>query len=168
MKHKKTLPVLLALILVLTAAIGGSWAYFTDYEQAKGGLTISLGHKETVRESFKDWTKHVVIGNDQESEPVFIRVKAFTGSDFELIYSDKDGLWTPGADGFYYYALPVDPEGETSPLDIKIENVPETLPNDYSFNVVVVYEAASVLYEADGTPYADWSTILTTGEGGNE
>lgn len=53
---------------------------------------------------------------------------------------------------------------------MKIDNIPEG-KDGAQFNVVVTYECTPVLYNADGTPYADWTTILDNGnlsEGGDE
>lgn len=103
-----------------------------------------------------------------DSEPVYIRVKAFCGSEYSLVFSDESGKWTPGEDGYYYYSDIVNGGGTTDELLVKIENVPEDVTDADSFNVVVVYESTPVLYREDGTPYADWNSKVNTGtvEGG--
>ena len=35
---------------------------------------------------------------------------------------------------------------------------------DDDFNVIIVHEATKVLYDEDGNPYADWSTIINSKE----
>ena len=147
MKKKTTILAALAVILTLSAASGSAWAYFTTYAQARGSYPIELGDRTTVEEDFSAWTKHVSIKSEPDSEPVYIRVRAFCGEAYQLVYSD----------GYYYYCDVVKGCEATDVLDIKIENVPEDVKDPASFNVVVIYETTPVLYREDGTPYADWS-----------
>lgn len=168
MKKKTIFLTAVAVLLVMVTAIDSAWAYFTTYAQASGGYTLSLGDKTTVDEEFSAWTKHVAITSTEDSESVYIRVKAFCGSEYSLVFSDANGKWTPGEDGYYYYSDIVTGGGTTEELLVKIENVPEDVKDADSFNVVVVYESTPVLYREDGTPYADWSSKVNTGtvEGG--
>ncbi|MCI8367090.1 MAG: hypothetical protein HFJ66_05760 [Eggerthellaceae bacterium] len=163
----------LTLAVALSTGIGSTFAYFTTYAEAQGGHTITLGERTEITEEFGEWTKHVTIANNagadgEASRPVFVRARAFAGSGIQLTYSGES--WEPNADGWYYCANPVEP-GQTAPvLDVKIDNIPEG-KDGAQFNVVVTYECTPVLYNADGTPYADWTTILDNGnlsEGGDE
>ena len=163
MKKREWCLAALAFVLTLTAAVGRGWAYFTTYTEARGSYTISLGDETTVEEDFSAWTKHVTIKNSDDSEPVFVRAKAFCGSEYSLMYSDASGKWTPNSDGYYYYSDVVPGGGSTESLDIKIENVPTDVKDSASFHVVVVYETTPVLYHEDGTAYADWERKVDTG-----
>jgi hypothetical protein len=157
------------LALVIGARVGTAWAYFTTYAQAQGGYTIQLGDRTEIFESFSAWTKHVVITADEDSQPVFVRVKAFCGSAYNLIYSDEGGLWTPGADGYYYYGEPLNGGQSTQELQIYINDVPDEITDPTAFNVVVIYETTPVRYDQAGTAYADWAVTLDAGveEGGS-
>ena len=168
MKHKNLLLGALLVVLVLTASIGSAWAYFTTYAVAKGGYPVHLGDRTEITETFSNWTKKVTITSEADSEPVYIRAIAYCGSEYDLVYSDASGKWSPGADGYYYYSDIVPGGGSTTELEIRIDNVPEDVTDGDSFNVVVVYESTPVCYQADGTPYADWDQVLDTGtaEGG--
>lgn len=149
-----------AIMLILSAAIGSAWSYFTTYTEARGGYTVRLGDETTIDEEFSDWTKKVSIASEEGAEPVYIRAKAFCGNEFQLIYSDESGKWTLGDEGWYYYS-DILYGGETADtLLVKIENIPEEVKDSDSFNVVVVYESTPVLYNEDGEPYADWSVKL--------
>lgn len=167
MKKKNILLAVMAVSLTLTAGVGSAWAYFTTYAQARGGYTIELGDKTTVEEDFSAWTKHVAITSNADSEPVYVRARAFCGQDYSLVYSGSD-KWSPGADGYYYYSDILSGGGTTETLDVRIENVPEDITDAAAFNVVVIYETTPVRYHEDGSPYADWSVKLNTGtvEGG--
>lgn len=168
MKCKNILLSAAAGMLILSAGAGSTWAYFTTYTEARGGYPIQLGSQSRVEEEVGEWTKHVTVSNDENSsQPVYIRVKAFSGSQYALTYSSS-GAWSPGEDGYYYYSGIVEPGGTTEVLDIKIEGVPADAKEGDSFNVVVIYESTPVCYQEDGIPYADWSMILDNGttEGG--
>lgn len=167
MKKKNILLAALAVSLTLSAGAGSAWAYFTTYANASGGYTLSLGDKTTISENEPtSWTKHVVITSQADSKPVYVRARAFCGSDYELIYSGS-AKWSPNSDGYYYYSDILNGGESTDMLDIKIENIPEEVKNGDSFNVVVIYETTPVRYHEDGTPYADWTAELnTTVEGG--
>lgn len=172
MKKKNVLLAVLAVSLTLSAGVGTAWSYFTTYAEANGGYTLKLGDKTTiVEEPPTEWTKHVSITSREDSEPVYVRVRAFCGSEYELKpnYSGS-AKWNPNSDGYYYYSDIINGGEKTEVLDIKIENIPadEDLKNGDNFNVVVIYETTPVRYREDGTPYADWNAGLTTGtvEGG--
>ena len=92
MKKRNFYPQVLALtaaVTVASAGIGKAWSYFTTYAEAAGGYTIQLGDRTEITEDFTDWTKHVTITNEESSEPVYIRVRAFCGSQYTLVYSGE-------------------------------------------------------------------------------
>lgn len=169
MKKKNIILAALAVSLTVSAGVGTAWSYFTTYAEASGGYTLNLGDKTTVEEEFSSWTKHVAITSREDSEPVYVRARAFCGSDYQLVYSGS-AKWSPNSDGYYYYSDILNGGEQTEVLDIKIENIPadEDLKDGDNFNVVVIYETTPVRYRADGTPYADWTATLNTGtvEGG--
>ena len=155
---------LAAAALTLTAGIsaGTAMAYFTTYTEASGGVTLNMGFSETIpKEDFSNWTKHVSVENTGDYD-CYVRVKALAGSKYQdgLQYSDSDGKWTPGEDGYYYYSDPIAPGESTSVLDIRIDSK----ESDASFNVVVVQESTKVLYNENNEPYADWTQIADTSE----
>ena len=161
--NKKSL-CLAAAALTLTAGIsaGTAMAYFTTYTEASGGVTLNMGFSETIpKEDFSNWTKHVSVENTGDYD-CYVRVKALAGSKYQdgLQYSDSDGKWTPGEDGYYYYSDLIAPGESTSVLDIRIDSK----ESDASFNVVVVQESTKVLYNENNEPYADWTKIADTSE----
>ena len=152
---------LLAVLLILPAGVGKAMAYFTTYTHARGGYTIELSDQTTthIDESFSNWTKRVTISNDEDSQPVYVRAKAFSGSIYQLNYSSATGKWAVNgsSDGFYYYSDILNPGDRSEELLVKIENVPEGT-DEASFNVTVIYEYTPVRYDDNGNPYADWTT----------
>jgi hypothetical protein len=169
MKGRKLLCAAIVL-LVLTANIQKTWSYFTTYALAQGGYTIELGDRTELAETFSAWTKHVTIHSDEGSQPVYVRVRAFCGSAYDLVYSDSTGNWTPNADGYYYYNSILPGGADTDTLDIRIDNVPTDLTEPEEFHVVVIYETTPVCYDQAGTPYADWDGQVDRGtlEGGGD
>lgn len=159
---------LAAAALTLTAGIsvGTAMAYFTTYAEASGNVTLNMGFTETKpTEEFSNWTKHVTVKNTGDFA-CFVRVKALAGEKYQdgLQYSDSDGKWTPGEEGYYYYSEPVAPGESSSVLDIKIDSK----DTEDSFNVVVVQESTKVLYNENNEPYADWTQIADTSETAGE
>ncbi len=168
MKKKSIYLAVFAVVLVLAGSAGSAWVYFTTYVEAAGTQTISLGDETTVEEEFNSWTKHIVITSDEDSEPVYVRARAYCGSQYELVYTASE-KWTPDSDGYYYYSDILNAGEKTSEFIVKIENVPEDVTDASEFNVAVIYETTPVLYDEDGNPYADWNGKLdvTVEKGGN-
>ena len=174
MKRKNILPAAgfavaaLAAGLVLTAGTGQAWAYFTTYTSASGGYAIDLGHETQIVEEYSNHTKRLAVSNDS-TQPVYVRARAFSGSQCVLTYSSEDGGWQAGNDGYYYFSQPlagaVTTEDGEFPADAQAGD---------ECNVVVVCESLPVQYDADGNTLApqaaDWSAPLVAGsvEGGTE
>lgn len=145
--------------VVLTPGIGSASAYFTTYTGAAGGRILQVGSNPDMEEEFSGWAKTVTVTNSQDSQPIYVRARAFSGGAYELNYEDGSGRWTAGSDGFYYYSEIVNAGESTAPLKVGIQGIPE---EDGSLNVVVIYESTPVQYHGDGSPYADWEIRLET------
>lgn len=153
-----------ALILAAAVSSKSAMAYFTTYAQAGGGAAITLGASQTIPdETVSNWTKHVTVKNTGEGD-CYVRVRAIAGAQYQeaLTYSDEAGLWTAGDDGYYYYSNVLAAGESSAELWIGIDN----LGKEEDFNVIVVQEATPALYDAAGNPYADWSLVLDSDEGG--
>ena len=158
--HKKSLIMAAAtLALTGTLAVGSAMAYFTTYSTAGGGVTMNMGFTETSPNETVDQNgKHVTISNIGDYD-CFVRVTAF--APMELTYTAPNGGWKAEDDGYWHYEG-VLPAGETTP---KL-NISYTFPSGddkpEEFNIVVIQECTPVLYDKDGTPYADWNHVITT------
>ena len=167
MKKKNICLAVFAAVLILAGSAGSAWAYFTTYVEAQGTQTIALGDQTTIEEPKPvDWTKTVTITSDEDSQPVYVRARAFSGSQYPLEYSGSK-KWTPGAGGYYYYSDILYAGGKTEELKVKINGVPEEIKESMELNVAVIYETTPVLYDENGDPYADWNGDVTV-EGGND
>lgn len=163
MKKAKYLLTLLAAGTILTAGIGQAMAYFTTYVEAEGNFTIRLGDETKIVEKFENWVKELKVSNEEGSEPVFVRAKAFYAPDTLTLEYSGDG-WSLGEDSYYYYNVPVNAGEATESLKVAINNIPTDVAKGDVFNVIVIYESTPVLYHEDGTAYADWnSELVVTG-----
>ena len=165
MKRTHLLLAVLAVLLVLSSGIGAATAYFTTYTTTVGGHTLALGGgavNTDMYERFSQWTKHVFVENEENSVPAYVRVRAFSGSIYELDYSGGD--WVDGGDGWWYYTGILEPGTDTGTIDMHIGNVPEDVTSGDDFNIVVVYETTPVQYDESGVPYADWNVVLDGGD----
>lgn len=163
MKNFKTkILAAIAVVCILTASIGPAYAYFTASDNAAGRHIVRLTPKPDITEpEVVDGVKHVVVTNAENAGPVFVRAKAFAGSDVALSYSGEG--WSAAGD-YYEYSEIVNGGESTAELLVSFTKEGK-LEEGESYNVIVVYEATPVQYEADGTPYADWTLSV---EGGNQ
>lgn len=166
-RFRNILLISFAVIFAAAAGIGEAWAYFTTYASAQGGYIIHLGYETEIEENFLNGVKTVIISNSEDSQPVYIRAKAFGGGNHPLTYSG--GSWYDGGDGYWYYDKIVYGGEQTEPLDVTIANIPDIPEEEFEFDVVVIYESTPVRYDTEGKPYADWTNKWDTGEseGGN-
>ena len=149
----------LALILVLGLSVGSAMAYFTTYAVAEGGVEIDLGFTNTqIEENVVAGQKQLVLTNTGDFD-CYVRLKALTGDAHKdsIVYSEPGGagLWTPGGDGYYYYSDIVAAKGSTAQINVGFAFPADEEPAD--FNVIIIQECTPVLYDADGSAYADWT-----------
>lgn len=165
MSNKTISLALMALILTLGISVGGVMAYFTTYTEAKGEVVMDLGFPNTgIEEHVVDGKKEIKLLNTGDYD-CYVRLKALTGDAYKdsLVYSEPDGAgkWAPGADGYYYYSDIVGAEEMTNQINVgfsfPVEEEGKEPPAD--FNVIIIQESTQVLYEEDGTPYADWNKL---------
>lgn len=172
----------IAVMLVMSAAMGSAWAFFTTYARAKGSYVIQMGHQETVEEQFSGWEKKINIASTSDSRPVYIRARAFC-ADYKVTYDNNDN-WTPVDEWMYYTpktktlapgeGLLLEDENKKvlrdDRLKVQINGVPEstdpTIKEGDTFNVIVIYETTEVQYDKDGNPLdardADWDAKVDT------
>ena len=162
MNKKKLLIIILTVALVLTAGIGSAYAYFSDNSEANGMLKIAPIDTE-IKETVIKKEKHATIYSEENAAEVYVRARAFSGNDADLTYHG-DG-WYDGGDGWWYYGSPgtlsiLHPGTQTSELVVNVEKVlrDDAEPGE-DLNVIVVYEAARVLYdEVNAAYYTTWDS----------
>ena len=147
MKNKTKLVIALSLILCLTASVGFTLAYFTDYESAKGGAVVDLSGQTEVVETFDENNKEVVIKNTGDTDMV-VRLKVFGDENHMTENSTNNKDWVKGSDGFWYYKK-VLPAGEDASM-FKVDVSGKIDPGDpIDFEITVVHESQRVTYDGD-------------------
>lgn len=168
MKRKGIVTAGLAVALVLGAAVAPATAYLTGNDEALGRVSVGpLADQVYIEEDVEGLKKTVTLTADPKSGPVYVRMRAYTGSEHEqyLRYvPDDEGLWVgPDDEGWYNYAAILGPGESANGLVVELDGLPEgmLLTEGDSVNVVIVYEYTPVLFDEDGEPYADWSDELS-------
>lgn len=156
MKKNHMILLIAAVLAVLTASVGGALAYFTASSSAMGQRSLSIQKPTThVEETVVSGTKHVSVVNDENSQPVFVRVRAFCGEEYQLETSSQDENWVEAGE-FWAYRQVLQPGSSTPELLIHIKELPAVNDGEEHFNIVVVEETSPVAYTAQGEPYAVW------------
>lgn len=146
-----------ALAIVATLGIGSAMAYFTTYVLADGGVELSMGSSITIPKEEMDLHYKIVSIENTGDYDCYVRVKAFVGAENgELVFSDVDGKWTPGADGYWHYSDIVKPGETTSTIKIAVNGLLVEPEEGEAFNVIVVEECTPVRFDENGNAYADW------------
>ena len=101
--NKKIIITALSLVLLLTASVGLTAAYFTDYEAAKGGAVLSLSGQTQLEEPMNGNDKTIVIKNVGETDMI-VRVQVI-GDSSRLSFDAGDGWVKSESDGWYYYSF---------------------------------------------------------------
>ena len=149
MKKNKLLIMALSLTLCLTVSIGLAVAYFTDYEDAKGGAVLHLGGRTEIEEHVDKDKKEVTLRNTGEVDMV-VRVLFFggdqTGANYEVL-PDQSSDWT-GSGNTWYYNKILKPGESTSKLVASVEG--SVKDGDHiDFDITVVHEAKRATYAQD-------------------
>lgn len=182
MKFNKTILAAFAVALPLSAGMGSALSYFTANVAASASVPVAIVPNTDIGEEIVNMEKRVVIKNTGEV-PVYIRLKAFAGSEYTLEIGGTN--WSPtenraegsksDSDRYYEYGMWVAPEASTEKIVIKIKDKdgnPIKAGTDIdAFNVVVVYERTSMVehdkngnmiyMDAEKTvPKPDWDYVV--------
>ena len=145
---KRLLAFSLLVALILCSGISSAYAYFTTNVEADGSGSLELGNNTDITEEVDGLTKHIVVNNLEDSQPVFVRVQLFHG-DFGVPVSVEGKGWSNGGDGYYYFDSIVEVGQSTSELVAGIQSQKDSVDN---FNVIVVAESRHVVYEDGNAP----------------
>ena len=160
--RKKLLIMALSLILCMSVSIGFTIAYFTDYENARGGAILDLHYQTKITEKMDGNNKHISVQNVDETD-VVVRVQVI-GNDSRLGVIAGEN-WVDGGDGWWYYSK-VLKGSEDKNVESTKELVAEIKVEDEGlddFEVIVVQEAKRVTYHQD----AKGNNIVTIPDGWN-
>lgn len=142
--NKKSILTVIAAALVLSLSMGLTFAYFSDFEAAKGGAQLTLGSQTHIDEEVSDKGKTIVIQNTGTTD-VVVRVGVYGPS--TMTVTDVSGDKWEYDNGFWYYTEVIKVGGESSELVANIKAPKGQIDN---FDVVVVQECAQVVYDEYG------------------
>ena len=184
----KGLMAVLALVLVLTVAVGGTIAWLSKGTDPVVN-TFTMGEvNPEIKEEFDGDTKSNIGVTNSGSVPAFVRVKLLftwqegatagnsadstgtpgeivgvpvTDADIDWVWSG-DSNWAKGSDGYYYYTVPLG-NGDTATLLDKVE------VNSNSENGRQYYLGLNILVDAvQATPadaaYDTWGVTVSGGK----
>ena len=85
--------------------------------------------------------------------------KPESGTDYSITFNDGDSsYWEEGADGFWYYTVPVDANAETEQLIASCTEI-TTPPDGYCLSVEIT--ASAIQSSPDSVVINNWSTGVT-------
>lgn len=160
-RPKRLATLLVSLLLVLGVAVGGTVAFLSTRTDSKENTFTPSEVTCEVTEIFNNNVKSQVAVKNTGDTTAFIRAAInvtwmsnqdaanqtvsakvpVKDTDYSIIFA-KNTNWIQGADGYYYYQLPVDPQGSTGVLieECKLqENA--SVPDGYHLSVEIVASA---------------------------
>ena len=149
-----------ALILVAGLGIQSAMAYFTTYELAKGGVSLTLKFPDTEIEEKVIALEKIVRVKNEGQAPCYVRIKLLISGEYtgEITMGEETTGWTQNEDGYYYYDSILQPGQDNYTSEIYLGfDLPKENPEYTSFNAIVIQECTPVLYDEDGLAYADWN-----------
>ena len=151
--RRKLIVAAIAALMILVVSVPNALAYFSTYVRIKGTAPLHLGEKVTFEEGpSEDGNKLITLTVDEDSDDVFVRVKAFAVKEVldNLTYKDTS-KWTESTedDSRIYTYNTVLSAGDTVTLELIVDAEKTGLKE---FNLVVVYEYCPAI---NGVP--DWT-----------
>lgn len=160
-RPKRLATLLVSLLLVLGVAVGGTVAFISTRTADKENTFTPSKVTCEVTETFGNNVKSQVAVQNTGDTTAFIRAAInitwmsnqdaanqtvsakvpVKDKDYSITFA-KNTNWIKGADGYYYYQLPVDPQGSTGELikECKLqENA--SVPDGYHLSVEIVASA---------------------------
>ena len=176
--NKKVILLAVSLVLILSAAIGGTVAYLIDQT---GSITNTFTPAKVtpgINENFDRSVKNDVQITNTGDIPAYIRVKVVVtwkdaqgnvygaapvlGTDYTWQIPGTD--WVKGSDGFYYYTKPVPAGEKTSVLLTACQPVAGRAPAGYSLSVDI--HAQAIQAEPTTAVTSAWNNVTAVGTDG--
>lgn len=160
-RPKRLATLLVSLLLVLGVAVGGTVAFLSTRTDSKENTFTPSKVTCEVTETFNNNVKSNVAVKNTGDTTAFIRAAInvtwmsnkdaadqtvsskvpVKNTDYSIQLADNTN-WIQGADGYYYYQLPVAPQGSTGVLieECKLQNN-ASVPDGYHLSVEIVASA---------------------------
>lgn len=181
-RPKRLATLLVSLLLVLGVAVGGTVAFLSTRTDSKVNTFTPSEVTCAVTETFENNVKSQVAVKNTGDTTAFIRAAInvtwmsnkdaadqtvsakvpVKDKDYSITFA-KNTNWIKGADGYYYYQLPVDPKGSTGVLieECKLqENA--SVPDGYHLSVEIV--ASAIQSAPDSVVQSMWHVTVEDGK----
>lgn len=160
-RPKRLATLLVSLLLVLGVAVGGTVAFLSTRTDSKENTFTPSEVTCEVTETFNNNVKSQVAVKNTGDTTAFIRAAInvtwmsnqdaanqtvsakvpVKDKDYSITFA-KNTNWIKGADGYYYYKLPVDPQGSTGELIKECKRLNNaSVPDGYHLSVEIVASA---------------------------
>lgn len=181
-RPKRLATLLVSLLLVLGVAVGGTVAFLSTRTDRKVNTFTPSEVTCAVTETFENNVKSNVAVQNTGDTTAFIRAAInvtwmsnqdaanqtvsakvpVKDTDYSITFA-KNTNWIQGADGYYYYKLPVAPQGSTEVLidECKLlENA--SVPDGYHLSVEIV--ASAIQSAPDSVVQNMWHVTVENGK----
>lgn len=180
-RPKRLATLLVSLLLVLGVAVGGTVAFLSTRTDSKVNTFTPSEVTCAVTETFENNVKSQVAVKNTGDTTAFIRAAInvtwmsnqdaanqtvsakvpVKDTDYSIKLADNTN-WIEGADGYYYYQLPVDPQVSTGVLieECKLQNN-ASVPDGYHLSVEIV--ASAIQSAPDSVVQSMWHVTVENG-----
>lgn len=181
-RPKRLATLLVSLLLVLGVAVGGTVAFLSTRTDSKENTFTPSEVTCAVTETFNNNVKSNVAVQNTGDTTAFIRAAInvtwmsnqdaanqtvsakvpVKDTDYSIKLADNTN-WIEGADGYYYYKLPVDPQDSTGVLieECKLQNN-ASVPDGYHLSVEIV--ASAIQSAPDSVVQSMWHVTVENGK----
>lgn len=181
-RPKRLATLLVSLLLVLGVAVGGTVAFLSTRTDSKENTFTPSKVTCEVTETFNNNVKSQVAVKNTGDTTAFIRAAInvtwmsnqdaanqtvsakvpVKDKDYSITFA-KNTNWIQGADGYYYYQLPVDPKDSTGVLieECKLLNY-ASVPDGYHLSVEIV--ASAIQSAPDSVVQSMWHVTVEDGK----
>lgn len=187
-RPKRLATLLVSLVLVLGVAVGGTVAFLSTRTDSKENTftpsKVTCEVTETFNNNVKSnvavkntgdttafiraainvtWMKDAEAGTEYEAANQTVSAKVpLKGTDYSITLAENNN-WIQGADGYYYYQLPVNPQDSTEVLieDCKLLGS-ASVPDGYHLSVEIV--ASAIQSAPDSVVQSMWHVTVADGK----
>lgn len=187
-RPKRLATLLVSLLLVLGVAVGGTVAFLSTRTDSKVNTFTPSEVTCKVTETFENnvksrvavqntgdttafiraainvtWMKDAEAGTEYDAANQTVSAKIpVEDTDYSITFA-KNTNWIKGADGYYYYKLPVAPQGSTEVLidECKLLNT-ASVPDGYHLSVEIV--ASAIQSAPDSVVQSMWHVTVADGK----
>ena len=182
-KSKKSIALLVSLVLVLTMAVGTTIAYLIDVTDPLPNVFTASKVTVEVEEDFKNNVKSNVTVKNTGDTTAYIRAavvitwqneagevygkQPVAGTDYQISYNldtqtNPAGKWLKVGD-FYYWNSPVEADKNTGTLISEVKPVADRAPDGYYLCVEIL--ASGVQSEPDKVVNEAWKAVMVDTDG---